>query len=367
MLLGALSFTARADGLPKVFPHLTRIRYDGQCLTIDDRDVFIFSASFPYFDCPKALWRERFRKIKEEGCNAVATPVPGNSRDLADLKDWLHMAQDEFGLYTIIGPGAPATWPVIAAEQVTRKLRGRPGVILVQIEDDALAHYRAAVAGGIDVPIFTSGMRQCRDSDDPSLSQVFDTVSLDPRSDLDSSAQKIAELESDQADAPAMVTVLPAAGQPAIKPGQLDAQMLLAIESGATIIDCQTNPVPAAIGRMLREHGAALTRSRPIACQVETASPDATVTARLTRDNAIYLFFRNRSLTARQRGVAVIWLEKSGEIEVNYDLEPFGFDVLYMAPGVRWPFDSGRSVPAPRALDGGLQRVPAGAEWLPKR
>ena len=58
--LGLLFFlglsAARADPAVKVFPHPDRIRYDGQCLTIDGRDTFIFSGSFHYFRCPKALW-----------------------------------------------------------------------------------------------------------------------------------------------------------------------------------------------------------------------------------------------------------------------------------------------------------------------
>src|SRR6201989_1194257 len=50
-----------------------RIRYDGQCLTIDGKDVLIFSGSFHYFRCPKELWRDRFTKIKEAGFNCVET------------------------------------------------------------------------------------------------------------------------------------------------------------------------------------------------------------------------------------------------------------------------------------------------------
>src|SRR3954470_19933789 len=100
--------------------------------------------------------------------------------DLTELRDWLRMASDEFGLYTIVRPGPyicaewdrggypswlmtkrPAdfkgkTWlrsddpaylawckhwydavcPVIAAEQITRKPAGKPGVILFQIENE---------------------------------------------------------------------------------------------------------------------------------------------------------------------------------------------------------------------------------------
>jgi hypothetical protein len=121
----AASLLASAQTPEKVFSHPDRIRYDGQCVTIDGRDTIIFSGSFQYFRCPAALWRDRFRKIKEAGCNTVETYVPWNWHergmpssledfsqvDLADLKAWIRMAQDEFGFYTIIRPG-----PYICAE-----------------------------------------------------------------------------------------------------------------------------------------------------------------------------------------------------------------------------------------------------------
>src|SRR5437879_5958441 len=48
----------------KLFPHPDRIRYDGHCLTIEGKDVFIRSAEFHYFRTPRELWRDRFQKIK---------------------------------------------------------------------------------------------------------------------------------------------------------------------------------------------------------------------------------------------------------------------------------------------------------------
>ena len=114
-----------AEESNKHFPHPDRIRYDGSCMTIDGKDVFIYSAAFHYFRCPEPLWRDRFKKIKEAGFNTVETYIPWNwherkmpnspdapgNFDFADLKRWLKMAQDEFGLYTIVRPG-----PFICAE-----------------------------------------------------------------------------------------------------------------------------------------------------------------------------------------------------------------------------------------------------------
>jgi len=345
-LLG-LALAARADPPPKVFSHPSRIRYDGQCLSIDDQDVLIFSGSFDPSRFPRPLWRERFRQIREAGCNAVEIKVPKN---MADLADWLRLSRDEFGLYSIVCPAADAAAalaPAIAAGQITRQPAGRPGVILVQIEGaDLPSLYRQLIAGGIDVPLFTCGMKECRDSADPLLSQVFDSVSAGSRIDLD--AVEIADLESAQVDAPAMISGLfgPSAA-------------LAALENGATILNCD---VPAAsIGRMLGERGAALARSHPVRCQAETGNPEVTVTARRTREGATYLFFRNHSPAGSRHGAAAVWLQGKGEVGVDYVLEPSEFKMLYLAPGVRWPFESGRNV-RPEEPKENRQ---TGVAWLP--
>src|SRR5262245_41178010 len=109
MLLASSALAATTDPA-------ARIKYDGQCVTIDGKDVTIFSGSFHYFRCPKELWRDRFAKIKEAGFNAVDTYVAWNWHepqmpaglddfskvDLAELKDWMRMAHEEFGLYTLV-------------------------------------------------------------------------------------------------------------------------------------------------------------------------------------------------------------------------------------------------------------------------
>src|SRR5579863_7948955 len=93
---------------PRTFAHPDRIRYDSHCLTIDGKDVLIYSGAFHYFRCPKDLWRERFQSIKAASFNAVETYVPWNWHeqtmpkdlndfsqvDLSDLEDWLSMAED---------------------------------------------------------------------------------------------------------------------------------------------------------------------------------------------------------------------------------------------------------------------------------
>ncbi len=201
--LQATPLAEKKDGkdekkVEKQFAHPDRIRYDGSCVTIDGKDVFVYSAAFHYFRCPEALWRDRFRKIKEAGFNTVETYVPWNWHertmpsgledtthfDFADLKRWLKMAQEEFELYTIVRPGPficaefsggayprwlakfrpdnvkglwlrgsdqthirwcvhwfDAVCKALADEQVTHKPKGEKGIIMIQIENEYNAHW----------------------------------------------------------------------------------------------------------------------------------------------------------------------------------------------------------------------------------
>jgi len=264
----------------KQFAHPDRIRYDGSCMTIEGKDVFIYSAAFHYFRCPQELWRDRFRKIKEAGFNTVETYVPWNWHersmpsgindvskfDFKDLKAWLKMAQEEFGFYTIVRPGPYicAEWPgggyprwlakfgpgkgdlwlrsadvehikwsvhwynavskVLASEQITRKKKGRKGIIMFQLENEydhddvhatkdkevlLKALYHSVKKNGIDVPLFSCVTHQIRGSKDPELSQVFDCdnyyIGL---SDAPICARRMYDLRKNQPNAPGFVTEL---------------------------------------------------------------------------------------------------------------------------------------------------------------
>lgn len=61
-LFCCLHISAASGITNKEFQHPDRIRYDGSCMTIDGKDVFIYSAAFHYFRCPEELWRNRFQK-----------------------------------------------------------------------------------------------------------------------------------------------------------------------------------------------------------------------------------------------------------------------------------------------------------------
>ena len=129
--------------------------------------------------------------------------------DFSDVKRWLKMAQEEFGLYTIVRPGPficaeysgggyprwlakfcpggmddfwlrsadhrhiswsqhwfDAVCKALADEQITRKPVGEKGIILIQIENEYNHHgcygkekllkalYQSVRKSGMDIPIF---------------------------------------------------------------------------------------------------------------------------------------------------------------------------------------------------------------------
>lgn len=260
------------------FPHPEKISYDSSCLRIDGEEIFIYSAAFHYFRTPKELWRDRFAKIKEAGFNTVETYVPWNLHELnmpknlddysqidfTDFIDWLHMAQNEFDLYTVARPGAficaefaggayprwlakhrpddvegfwlrsadsryldwhdhwyNAVCKVISQEQITRKPKGEKGIILMQIENEYNHHkaenkesalkrmYKAVKDADVDIPIFTCMTIECRGSKDPVLSQVFDCDNYYVgQKDAVTCAKRMQSLKHQQPHAPGFVTEL---------------------------------------------------------------------------------------------------------------------------------------------------------------
>lgn len=385
-LLFALT-PSNAQKSPRPFTHPDRIRYDGHCLTIDGKDMVIYSGSFHYFRCPKELWRDRFQKIKAAGFNAVETYAAWNWHerempnglddfskvDLSDLDDWLKMAES-FGLYVIVRPGPyicaewdtggfpqwlltkkpegfegewlrsddptflawskhwyDAVCPVIAKHQITRKSKGKPGVILVQLENEydyakfpdqvkinhikALAQY--ARDAGIDVPFMTCWTHQVRGSSDPVLREVFDSCNFYPRWNVDRELNpNIAKLHSEQPDAPLMTTELQGGwfsqvggelsqDQDGLTGAQINYLTLLALADGDTLMNYYmlfggsnfgdsgarnitttydyNAPIREwggvddryrrvwAIGHMLAEHGAKLARAQMVDCNVNLA------------------------------------------------------------------------------------------------
>ncbi len=216
------------------FSHPHIIRYDAQCFTIHDRDVFLYSAAFHYCRTPKALWRDRMLKLKLAGFNTIETyvfwnyhePVEGQV-DMTELEDFIQLTR-ELGLWMIlrVGPYVCAEWdaggfphwiiakqfplrsdspesiqtsqgwynhvlPVVRRNMITE---GGP-VILVQIEneydywhipDAQKMNYITALAhmvwdAGIDIPIFTNWVSQARENSNPVMARIMDTGDFYPR------------------------------------------------------------------------------------------------------------------------------------------------------------------------------------------
>ena len=435
------------------FPHPDRIRYDSQCLTIDGKDIFIYSGAFHFFRCPKELWPDRFQKIKDAGFNTVETYIPWNwcepqmprgtndfsKADLKDFNDWLTMAE-QYGFYIIVRPGPyicaewdnggypqwlltkkPAnplrsqewlrsddpvylSWcrhwydavcPVIARHQITRKEPGQPGVILFQVENEydfpkfpdqvkinqvkALAE--DARANGIDVPLITCWTHIVRGSTDPVLSQIFDCCNFYPRWAVQDTRKDIRKLRREQPDAPLATTELQGGwfaeigkklseDQDGVTASEINNLTLYVIQNGETILNYYmlfggTNPddrasrpvitsydynAPirewggvgdryqrvSAIGQMLREHGMRLARSTVVDCDVTNSQDDVTVVERRDRDGGRYFFIRTSQNREPRKGISTVQEKIDGgqQLVFNYDLEPFGAKILYLAPGV---------------------------------
>jgi hypothetical protein len=472
ILLACLSFVAVSSSRAET----DRVKYDGQCLTVDGKDMIVFSGAFHYFRCPQPLWRDRFQKIKEAGFNAVDTYVPWNwyerdrpgPMDFSDLKAWMKMAHEEFGLYTIIRPGPyicaewdgggfprwlltkkpakpkrdlwlrsddpvflewskhwyDAVCPVIAAEQVTRKPVGQPGVILFQIEneydlyhglpeDARVNHLRAlyqyATANGIDVPIFTCWTKQCRNSKDDLLRHVFDGPNMYPRWNMKAVEDRLRAVRAEQPNAPVMVPELQGGwfaqvggklseDQDGIDAAQIHYLTMLNLQEGTTILnyymlfggsnfgdwaarDNLTSydyfaPIREpggvgdkyravkAIGQMLHKHGASLARSTVVA--TENPETNVTITVRRHGDES-FVFCRNLSRTDAKRGAATV-----NGTKIAYDLPPAGFRLLHLPSGQWWPkpvYPPARpaSVPSPVRIATAQKRPASAAKWEPAK
>ncbi|XP_034945618.1 beta-galactosidase-like [Chelonus insularis] len=103
------------------------VDYENNQFLLDGKPFRYVSGSFHYFRTPRAFWRDRLRKIRAAGLNAISTyvewslhePSPGNWRwtGEADLVAFLTMAKEE-DLLVLLRPG-----PYIDAE---RDLGGLP-------------------------------------------------------------------------------------------------------------------------------------------------------------------------------------------------------------------------------------------------
>lgn len=164
---------------------MASISYDGQCLMVDGRRLWLVCGSIDYCRIPRGLWRDRIRAAAQAGLNCLVVSVywhihetqPGVFRfeDEFDLRDFVEMIGDE-GMHCILRPGpfvggaadmgglppwllesgsmklrqgdtsflqAVARWfdAVIAKIKTLQVTHSRPGpIVLVQVENEWLCH-----------------------------------------------------------------------------------------------------------------------------------------------------------------------------------------------------------------------------------
>ena len=316
-----------------------------------------------------------------------------------------------------------AVCPVIARHQITRKTPGAPGVILFQLENEynyakmpaavMTNHVRAlaqdALANGIDVPLFTCWTHLVRGSADPVLREVFDSCNFYPRFGVDGVRDDIEKLRREQPDAPLMTTELQGGwfskpggklseDQEGLTPAQIQNLTLFVIQNGETLLNYYmlfggTNlddgagrditatydyaaPIREhggvgeryartwALGHLLREHGGRLARSEAVPLEVKAPDQDVQVALRRSPDGGRYYFVRTNQHDQPRKGIARVreTAEKAAgaELEIAYDLEPFGATVLYLPAGVT---DPRKGDLLPRAMPA-ITRPPA--DELPK-
>jgi hypothetical protein len=264
-LAGGDSFAAEASfPVPgqEQFENPQIIRYDSQCFTVNDQDVFVQSGCFHYCRCPKELWRDRLLKFKQAGFNTIESYVFWNYHeplegrlDLSEFEDFVKQVQ-AMGFWMIVRPGpyVCAEWdaggfphwiiarqfplrspnpesiatsqhwygevlPVIQRNMITT---GGP-IIMIQIENEydywqlpspEKTQYIKALAqmvwnAGINVPIITNWCKQARDNSDPVMARIMDTADFYPRWRIvQETLQPLRELRKQEPNCPLAVTEL---------------------------------------------------------------------------------------------------------------------------------------------------------------
>ncbi len=452
---GALlpSAAALAFNEHQAFPHPQRIRYDGLSFFVENKPYYLFSGSFHYFRCPQALWAQRFEKIREAGFNTVQTYVPWNYHertmpaglhdfskiDLTELSAWMAMAQ-KYGLHMIIraGPYVCGEWdtggfpqwlltkqpphfrgqwlrsdephfvewsrhwydalcPLIAAQQITRKQPGRPGVILMQVENEymfagvplpAKKRYAQTLIDqarrhGINVPLFMNLSGFVLNSQ-RFQREVFDTIDRYPGWMVDAMVHRMEHFRRDQRGAPVMAAELqggwftPVAQAPALRTrvdayaralnGQQIANLTLysmangmtamnyymlfggtnfgtwagagiatSYDYSAPIRECggvgEKFQAVSAIGAMLQKHGPALARSVLRTVRGSSGNGAVKVFAREAPNRDVYLFVLSENRSHTLAKSVRVHVEGHGLVHLRYRLGPGGADVLWLRHG----------------------------------
>ena len=95
-------------------PDIHRLTIEKEGFRLDGAPFRFIAGAIHYFRVPRAYWRDRLRKLRACGFNAVETYVAWNAHqptedsfvydDMLDIEEYLRIAQEE-GLYAIVRPG----------------------------------------------------------------------------------------------------------------------------------------------------------------------------------------------------------------------------------------------------------------------
>lgn len=135
MALSSAVASAAVGGssLPTLYEYYTNggiksgLNADTPNFYLNNKNITIYSGTMHYFRVPRPYWRDRLRKMRAAGLNAVETYVPWNLhepekgkfdfgsggtdfQDMLDVQEYLKIAKEE-DLFAIVRPG-----PFICAE-----------------------------------------------------------------------------------------------------------------------------------------------------------------------------------------------------------------------------------------------------------
>ena len=429
-----------------IFLYPDRIRYDNRCIQIEGKDVFVYSGAFHYYRVPQPLWASRFSKLKEAGFNCVETYIPWNWHeqrmpksvndesclDMRQLEDFLEMAED-FGFYVIARPGPYicAEWSgggfpqwlmrkkpaktkfeawlqsndpefmrwnehwykavcrVVAPHQITHKEKGKPGVILFQVENefnrikwfpsadkkDYLVKLTELTRKyGIDVPIITCWTSEARNVPEGPLNGVVDMVNSYPRWEIEKNFGRLINQQLKSQPGKPLISGELQGGwysdvagklswkQDGVAPVQTQNITLYALQRGfcgisyymtvggtnfddwASRQTTTTYDFAAAISEngsvnerfrrfrglaeLLKEHGTKIARAVLTPVEYSTTDADVKLALRQAANGDRYYFIRTEEHTRQHFGTL-----QTSDLTLDYALEPFGAMVYYLPAG----------------------------------
>ncbi len=287
-----------------------------------------------------------------------------------------------------------AVCPLLVKHLITHRPAGSPGIILFQVENeydgsgfkDTAARERSLTAqvqqaqeNGIDVPLFVCWTTEGHTAKSGPLRALFECSNVYPRWDVSKElGSTIDKLRAAQSDAPLGTTELQGGWfaqvggklseqQEGVNAAQIQNLTLYAWQKGDTLTNYYmlfggTNfddhgsrdqvssydynaPIREhggvgeryqrvqALGALVREHGAQMTRTDPVEITVKSTNPAVEVAERRAKDGSRFLFVRTENHQSPQTGEVTVREKYGIKLSFSCDLEAFGAKLLYLAPG----------------------------------